>query len=459
MYKKIFLFLYFVAILFSQQELYEPPHNLVYQNNLAVAASGSYTKIIPSWLKPQQPALEQPFSYGFFKFTSTYPSVSSRVPLNLLGQVFWIWGEEHPEKYRVFLTPDECGQPYYSYTAISDPWLEGTLTVSIENRTKSYSVYLEKNGSKDNLENPFKIDFSKQELEGLATKSDSYKNPILPKLILDFRGNIFVKYYVFVMEYFLVRGPKGETKCEARSRSFVKIYSYPVADHKEYDVEHSPASFYLVQPLDKEQLTIDPEAKAVFLTNFYANKIFLNSQNFSAYNVFAQYKVKSDDFGFQNIERINFHKPLAFGGDITSKSSFLFLNSSYFLNKTYNFAHQFYTQVKLPYSIGQRVFTFIIIDDFSQSYKFDNTLFFRAAIGLFSTNSSINISTSDKNVPLPNPVQQGYILESKISDVHRPAFFVFFHEQKPFSIFGYIAIFVLILLGLKIFVDLPFKKD
>lgn len=445
----IVVLIFFLSSHFAQIVFDDPPLQQVYLDNLAAIPPNSYTKILPSWVIKQKPTIDQPFYYGFFKFTNLHPSISSRTTINLLGEVFWIWGEDHPNYYKVELTPDECGVPYYSYTAISKPWLEGVLAVQIENKTKTYPVYVELEGKNTTLKNPFKIDFKKEELSHLATKKGEKNNPILPKLSISFSGKISVRYYVFVMEYILIRDPSGSVSCKASSYSFVKVYHYPVFDQVHYDIEHSDPSFFLIQPLDKEQLTIEPQSKAVFLTNFNANKILISSNNFSSHVKFANYLVQMDEFGFKNILRQEFSKPLSIG-KIKANSTFLFLNSSYFLEKTYNFAHQYYVESFLPYSIGRRFFNFIIVDDFYQSTKFEHPLYFKAGVGIYQLNSSSVAVLTDQNVSIPTINKEGFILSSNPSFSHRPAFFLFYYQQKISSLFIYLPVFILILSGLRL---------
>ncbi|MFN3910268.1 MAG: hypothetical protein ACK4J0_03505 [Candidatus Anstonellaceae archaeon] len=417
----IFIFIFFYPIFSQSTSFYDyPPHQSVYSHNLNLVSQSSFVKQRPPWLTFQEPSLSNPFHYAFFKFTSLYPSVSNRTSANKIKNFFWIWGEDHPDYYIIYLTPNACGQPYRSFRVAEKPSFGGTLKVSLDSISKSYQF-------DQNSQDPFPIQFSDMEISLLKTKAN-FKEPVLPILDLQFEGEINISYNVFEMDY-IVEITKNGINCRAESRTYIKKFSYPVSDRMIFEVEHSKPLFYLLQPIDNEQLSFSPQAKFVFLSNAYANKIWLTSANFIASNRFASYSIKTDPFSFQNIYRENLQPPLK-ENKIFSNSTFKFLNSSFFIKEDHNFAHQYFSHAFLPYSIGKRPFSFHFLDDFNQIYSFDKELTFRSASGLRQLFSNSSFFQTDNNASISQIYSLNNTLFSPLNEKNRASYYTFFDSIK-----------------------------
>ncbi|MCM8830609.1 MAG: hypothetical protein NC918_00215 [Candidatus Omnitrophica bacterium] len=418
--KKLTLFCFLLYFLvFSQANYFDyPPHQKVYENNLNLVSRGPFIKQKPPWLSFQQPSLSNPFHYAFFKFTYLYPSVSNRTSAENLQSFFWIWGEEHPNYYIIYLTPDACGQSYRSFRAVSNSTLSGEVELNLGTISRTY--YLTNNSS-----DPFLFDFSEKELSLLK----SFQNyPFLPILELEFNGKINITYLVFEMDY-IMEITKDGINCRAVSRIYHKTFSIPVYDKVTFEVEHHPISFFLLQPIDNEQLSFSPQAKFVFFTNSNANKIWVVSEDFIAVNKFANYSIKKDSFSFENIIRNDYPLPIK-EKNFFSNSTLKFLNSSYFINSDYNFAHQYYSHIFLPHWLGTRKFYFYFLDDFNQVSFFDRDLISRSGQGIRKLLSEFVIIQTDKQAQNSSlsSFSNSFLLST--SEKNRGSFYSFFDSIK-----------------------------
>jgi hypothetical protein len=421
----------------------QPPHKEVYLNNINLAKSiGSFTSSPPPFVKISQPSESNPFYFTFFKFTSALPSVSNRVTASKLPEVFWIWGESHPATYTIYYKPNACGTSFTRFTAISNASLVGNLYLQLYETSKSYFF-------NESFENPFKVDFSLEDIKKLNTTlaNINTKQPKLPTLTIKFNGNVEILYYVLEVVYVVIQTKEG-IECKVSESSWVKKFSIPVGDTLIFDVEYNEPLFLLVQPIDDEQLSFNPQVKYVFLTNMNANTISVNHSSFLAYSKFANYKIEKDFFGYENIKRQELN-PLYFFNKTSSNSSFLFFNGKY-VNSNYNFAHQFYSHTFLAPSIGKINYYFHFYDDFEHLYTFKKDLIFRSASGIRSFNENKTAFLTDnkaEQITITN--NRGVLQNPKTQTIRANIFsnFQFFLED----IFSNLPLLLLILVGFGLF--------
>lgn len=421
LFSKYFLFSIFLlsSTLFSQTLYDSPPHAQVLEHNLNLLSTLPFTTI----QNCEQGSPQNPISCPHI-MSLIHPSINNRISTQTNSTIILQWGANIPNSIQYF-APGGCSQDKYVFTKISGPRLSGVLNYTISNFSKEYQI---------TTNSPFTTaDFSQIPLALLTTQNIS---PFLPNITFSFNGEISADYLVTHYYYRILIIGKNSV-CKQYIQSYQNTYKSPLTSKTTYLLEYGSPHFILLQPIDNEQSSYSPQLKTAILSNQDAQKIiFQINQNTTASTNLSKYKIMEDEFGFQQISKLQSN---------STNSQLIFTNSTNaFLSppqfsKT-NYSYQYYSHYSGVLPLGNSNLTITLQDDFNNNFSRNLTL---------QTNQLSAISLNGTNFTLKNSslltIQNSFDQNTRKTNSLSSQF------QKLENISALMGIFLLFLIGAKIF--------
>ncbi|MFH1306925.1 MAG: hypothetical protein ABIH83_04720 [Candidatus Micrarchaeota archaeon] len=438
-----------------------PDHQAVASHNLALLPSLNHSSTLPPNISFSTPSLSTPFSYAYFKFLGALPSVSNHISSTHPPQMIWTWGEYHPA-YLIDTAPSFAGCPenIYELSATGPPIISGNMLWNLQNKTKTTQI-------NSNTQQIISSPFSNSDFSSLSTLEGENKTAILPNLTLTFEGQVIVPFrvdvQVYTIEYSTMTTSSGDTieitACKLQKNTYTKNYSIPISDSASWQVEYSEPIHFLLQPIDKEQLSTRPQIKLLFFSNRLAqNMTFSLNNNTLPSARFADYYEKEDEFGLLWIERNSLNNITSEKNNsiLFSNYSSLFLNPTAFDKSNLNYSFQYYAFLRTPLPLGYSNISLSFTDDFNNTCSSSWKIQTRAAAGISGFNSTnAEIILTDENAPPPEIKKQksGNTLSLRLPSTEktRPTKEFFFSPLQLPNIILSLSLFLIFLLGLRFF--------
>ncbi|PIT83959.1 hypothetical protein COU37_05765 [Candidatus Micrarchaeota archaeon CG10_big_fil_rev_8_21_14_0_10_45_29] len=372
------------------------PHKEIASHNEKTLAQNSPSKILPKEISAQAPSISNPTEYAYFHIGPASPSIlsasapasknspsppaqnsSSPSPLTLADEkiyisalsppeIYYAWGEFHPSKFSIKKESSPlCPQDLYEFEAAGESTLEGKFLFSLDGMQKEISFDA-------NAKLPIFPPFSKEEYSSLSTKGEN-NTASLPKLTANFIGILSIPYNTKRIYYERINSCSGgfcSSSCQPAASQYLQTFQIPLKDEKEWLVQHSEPEFFLLQPIDGEQLQLNEKAQAIILSNSAPSNISFSINNKTITAQFTDYEIIEDEFKFLQIKRIKRLQPIL----SEENDSLLFTNSSNsFLNASHlgakPSAWQLYSLIKAPLPQGGSQLAITFEDDFNNLHK------------------------------------------------------------------------------------------